>query len=61
MVLIKYLLKNKAVAILYCSDAVQTGAKIKNRITLLPCSLMDNNFLILRISLLNRVGYQFYL
>ncbi len=51
MVLIKYLLKNKAVAILYCSNAVQTGAKIENQVALLYRASMDNNFLILLISL----------
>ena len=51
MVLIKYLLKNKAVAVLYCSNAVQTGAKIENQVALLYRTSMDNNFLILLISL----------
>ena len=47
MVLVKYQLKNRAVAILYCSYAIQTGAKIENRIALLRRTPMDNNFLIL--------------
>ncbi len=50
MVLIKHLLKNKAVSIPYCSYAIQTGAKIKNQIALLHGAPMDNNFLILHIS-----------
>ena len=60
MVLIKYLLKNKAVSILYCSDAVQTGAKIENQVALLRRTSMDNNFLILHISCTESVRYNLY-